>query len=281
MTSDAAQLSARRPNPNSRGTRMRATIVGLIVVALVAMSIVNPVVVAAALVTGILNTAAGGGAIVTFLALTAIGVPALTAHATSQLVTPGSFLGASRLVKEYWPGMPLLVTGCLGTLIGVAILKVTPPDTFRAAAPFVLVPAAALVIVQEPVKRRIQRAGRALGPRVTFASMFACGVYAGLVGVGTGTLALVVLGLTPAFVGASLRDLLRTRNVLLLGMAILVAAAFAATGLADWTLAALLVLPGAFGGWIGTKLVGRLPVPVLQAGIVATAIAGAAWLALR
>jgi uncharacterized membrane protein YfcA len=111
--------------------------------------------------------------------------------------------------------------------------------------------------------------------------MFACGVYAGLIGVGTGTLALVILGLTPAFAGASLRDLLRTRNVLLLGMAILVAAAFAVTGLVDWGLVVLLVLPAVVGGWIGTKLVGRLPIPVLQTGIVATAIAGALWMALR
>jgi uncharacterized membrane protein YfcA len=108
-----------------------------------------------------------------------------------------------------------------------------------------------------------------------------CGVYAGLIGVGTGTLALVVLGLTPGFARASLRDLLRTRNVLLLGMALLVAAAFAATGLASWTLAAAMVLPGAAGGWIGTRLVGRLPVPLLQAGVVFTAIAGAVWMAFR
>lgn len=262
--------------------RARVTVVvGLIVCALVVTGIANPVVVLAALVTGILNTAAGGGAIVTFLTLTAIGVPALTAHATSQLVTPSSFLGASRLAKDFWPGLPLLATGCLGTIAGVAILKVTPPGTFQAVAPFVLVPAALLVMVQEPAKRRVQRAGRTLGRQAVFLCTFVCGVYAGLIGVGTGTLALIVLGLAPSFAGASLRDLLRTRNVLLLGMAVLVAAAFATTGLADWALAAQLALPGAIGGWIGMKLVGRLPVRVLQAGIVVTAIAGACWMALR
>lgn len=276
MASYAALLSTSLRRPH-----VRVTLLGTAVTAVAVTALINPVVVLAALLTGVLNTAAGGGAIVTFLALTAIGVPALTAHATSQLVTPGSFLGASHLIRDFWPGLPLLVTGCAGTLAGVAILKITPPQTFSAAAPFVLILAAVLVLVQESVKRRIQRFGRGLGRTSMYCSMFICGIYAGLIGVGTGTLALVVLGLTPGFLGASLRDLLRTRNALLLGMALLVSAAFAATGLADWGLAALMIIPAALGGWLGTKLVGRLPIPLLQAGVVVTAIAGAAWMALR
>lgn len=281
MTSDAAQLSARPPLPKTRIRGTRVTAVFAIVAALVVTSIVNPIAILAALVTGILNTASGGGAIVTFLALTATGVPALTAHATSQLVTPASFAGASRLATTHRPGTLLIVSGCAGTLIGVAVIAFTPQETFRSAAPFVLVPAAVLVVVQEPVKRLIQRSGHTIGPGATTAAMVGCGLYAGLIGVGTGTLALVVLGMTPALAGASLRDLLRTRNVLLLGMAILVSAAFAATGLADWTLAATLVLPGAVGGWIGARFVGHVPIPLLQAGVVLTAVAGAIWMVLR
>jgi uncharacterized protein len=276
MTIYAAHLSTTLRRP-----QVRVTILGTAVTAVVITALINPVVVIAALITGILNTAAGGGAIVTFLALTAVGVPALTAHATSQLVTPCAFLGASRLLKDFWPGLPLLATGCAGTLAGVAILKLTPPQAFSAAAPFVLIPAAILVLIQESVKRRVRRLGRGLGRPGLYCAMFACGIYAGLIGVGTGTLALVVLAVAPGFLGASLRDLLRTRNALLLGMALLVSAAFAATGLADWTLAALMIFPGALGGWIGTKLVGRLPIPLLQAGVVVTAIAGACWMAMR
>ncbi|HEX2130146.1 MAG TPA: sulfite exporter TauE/SafE family protein [Actinophytocola sp.] len=232
----------------------------------------------AAFVTGFLNTAGGGGAVVTFLALTATGVPALTAHATSQLVTPASFLGGARLVREHRPGRGPLLTGCAGTVVGVAVLTVTPPETFRAVAPWCLLPAAALVVAQEPVRRLVARTGRSLGPATTLAATFACGVYAGLIGVGTGTLVLAVLGLAPGFTRLPLRDLLRTRNVLLLGMALLVSVAFAVTGLVDWRLVALLLVPAALGGWLGARLVGRLPVPVLQGLVVVTAIGGTAWL---
>jgi len=257
-----------------------ASVAVLAITAVTISAVFSPLPVAAALVTGFLNTAGGGGAVVTFLALTATGVPAITAHATTQLVTPASFLGGFRLVRDHRPGRRSLVAGCVGTVAGVAVLTVTPPETFQTVAPWCLLPAAALVVAQEPVRRLVARTGRTLGPATTTVATFVCGVYAGLIGVGTGTLALAVLGLAPGFAGMALRDLLRTRNVLLLGMALLVSVAFAVTGLVDWTLVVLLVVPAAVGGWLGTRLVGRLPVPVLQGLVVATALGGTAWLVL-
>ena len=261
----------------ARGIRVGVTVFW-VSSALAFLISLDPVPVAAALVTGFLNTAGGGGAVVTFLALTATGVPALTAHATSQLVTPASFLGGFRLAREHRPGRSTLVAGCAGTVVGVGVLALTPPDTFRAVAPWCLLPAAALVVAQEPVRRVVARTGHALGPGTTLAATFACGVYAGMIGVGTGTLVLAVLGLAPGFARLPLRDLLRTRNVLLLGMALLVSAAFAATGLVDWELVALLLAPAAAGGWLGARLVGRLPVLVLQGLVAVTALGGTAWL---
>src|ERR1700741_1425007 len=231
----------------SRSVWLRWTLAGLVVATLVGTAVLDPVPVAAALATGFFNTAGGGGAVVTFLALTAAGVPALPAHATGQLVTPASFLGGLRLVHRHPPGRAPLLAGCAGTLVGVAVLTVTPAHTFPAVAPWCLLPAAGLVLAQEPVRRRIARTDRTLGPATTAAATFGGGVYAGLIGVGTGTLALAVLGLAPRFFGMSLRDLMRTRNVLLLGMAVLVSAAFAVTGLVDWRLVALLALPAAVG----------------------------------
>lgn len=259
--------------------RLMWTLLGAVAIAALGVAaVIAPVPVAAALVTGVLNTAGGGGAVVTFLALGAAGVPALTAHATSQLVTPASFLGGLRLVREYRPDGRALAAGCAGTLAGVGILAITPPETFSAVAPWCLLPAAALVLAQDPVRRLVRRTGRTLGTVPTLVATFVCGGYAGLVGVGTGTLALAVLGLAPGLAALSARDLLRTRNVLLLAMAVLVSAAFAVTGLVDWGLVALLVVPAAVGGWLGTRLVGRLPVPVLQGLVVATALAGTVWL---
>jgi uncharacterized membrane protein YfcA len=243
--------------------------------------VVNPVVAGAALVTGMLNTAGGGGAVVTFLALSATGVPALTAHATSQLVTPASFLGGLRTAREYRPDRRWMVAGTAGAICGVGILAVTPANTFQALAPWCLLPSAALVVIQEPVRRLVRSTGRWIGPTTTTVAVFVCGVYAGLIGVGTGTLAVAVLGLVPAFVSTPIATLLRTRNVLLTVMAVVVSATFAVTGLADWALVAQLAVPAAVGGWLGTQLIGHVPAWTLRAVIVATAVAATVWLITR
>ncbi len=259
--------------------RRRTVAVALVVGAgmLVAV-VVDPVVAGAALVTGVLNTAAGGGAVVTFLALYALGVPALTAHATSQLVTPMSFLGGLRTARESRPDVRWVLSGTAGAVCGVAILAVTPPGTFQALVPWCLIPAAALVVAQGPVQRLVRSTGRWIGPGTTIAAVFVCGVYAGLIGVGTGTLAVAVLGLVPGIIHAPLAELLRLRNVLLTVMAVVVAVAFALTGLADWRLVALLAVPAAVGGWLGTKIIGRLPAWLLRTLIVVTALAATAWM---
>jgi uncharacterized membrane protein YfcA len=110
-----------------------------------------------------------------------------------------------------------------------------------------------------------------------------------LIGVGTGTLALVVLGLTRRHSLADLPDLLAVRNVLLLGMATVGMLAYAITGLVNWLLVLLLAPPGALGGWLGTKFVHwlgtrlakRTALRILRGTIAATALACAGWMVLR
>ncbi len=266
--------------------RLQATAIAVVGGAgLVVAVVVDPVIAAAALVTGVLNTAGGGGAVVTFLALYAAGVPALTAHATSQLVTPASFLSGLRPPRSHRPDRRWVAAGGVGVVCGVAILAVTPPDMFHTVAPWCLVAAAALVVAQGRVLQRVvRRTGWSIwsmwsiGPTASICGLFVCGVYAGLIGVGTGTLAVAVLGLVPGLVHTRLNDLMRVRNVLLTVMAVVVAAAVAVTGLADWRLVAVLVVPAAVGGWLGTQLIGRVAPWFLRAVIVATALTAAAWM---
>ena len=270
------------PTSSVRRTGRRVAMAGVVGVGLVVMAGINPVAVGAALLTGFFNVASGGGAVVAFVALTmVVGVPSLTAHATGQAATPASFLGVLGLVRSYRPGWRLLTAGCVGTLVGVAVLWSTPPATFHVVAPCVLVVSGFLVLFHGPVQRRIERTGWTLGPRRTLVLTFGCGVYAGIIGVGTGTLALVVLGVSREYADGDLHRLLLTRNVLLLGMAGVVSVAFIATGLVDWPLTAVLAIPGAVGGWIGVTLINRVPVPILRGSIAATAATAAVWMWLR
>lgn len=262
-------------------TRRRWRTAGVVLVAgagVLTAVVVDPVVAGAALVTGVLNTASGGGAICLFLALYASGLPALTAHATSQLLTPASFVGGLRGSPEFWPDRRWMVSGAAGAICGVGILAITPPSLFHTAVVWCLLPAAALVVAQEPIRRLVRSTKRWIGPTATTGLVFVCGVYSGLLGLGTGTVTLAVLGLVPGLLHTPLVPLLRVRNILLTGMAIVVAAAVAVTGLADMTQVAVLALPAAVGGWAGTKIVGRVPAWLLRTAIVATALTATVWI---
>lgn len=284
-----AAAGSRCAGPRRRGSGVRrhqartVAIAVVVVVGLPALCFVNPVVatVLAAGGTGFFNIVGGGGAILTFLAVTAVGVPALTAHATSQFVTPMSFLTMVGQVRRYWPGLGLVVTGSLGTVVGVVLLKLAPPTTVQHVAPAFLALAGLLVVVQGPVQQRIHRIGWQLGPKGTIGLLFGVGIYAGMIGVGTGTLALVVFGLTPRYANVELQQLILIRNVGLLGMATVVAVVMIFTGLVSWPLAAVLAVPSAVGGWLGIKLIHKLPVPVLRVLIAGTAGVGAVWMWLR
>lgn len=279
-STDLAAHAATLPDPARHTRRRRVTrlLLAAGITAVSASAVIDPILTAAALATGILNTAGGGGAVITFVALTAAGVPALTAHATSQVLTPMSFLTGLRTMRHHRPDPRWILAGAAGAVAGVAVLALTPPDTFARAAPWCLLPAAALVIAQEPIRRLAHRTGWSIGPHTSIIAVFVCGAYAGMIGVGTGTLAVAVLGLVPAFLCLPLPTLLRTRNILLLIMSIVVSAVFAITGLADWYLVALLAIPAAAGGWLGTTVIHHAPPWALRSAVVVCALAGTVWM---
>src|ERR1700741_2626886 len=115
------RLSALRRSAGVEVARRRpwtSSTIGVTAFVVVAIGVVNPVAVLAAVGTGFFNIAGGGGAVISCVAVTAIGVPALTAHATGQFVTPASFTSALSSVRQRGPGWELPVMGCLGTAVG-------------------------------------------------------------------------------------------------------------------------------------------------------------------
>jgi uncharacterized membrane protein YfcA len=110
--------------------------------------------VAAAFVAGSINAVAGGGTLITFPTLVAVGYPAKTANVTNTIaVWPGT-LGGS-LAYRYELGQQqrrvaiLAVPSLLGGLAGSALLLSTPGDTFEDIVPFLILFAAGLMLFQE------------------------------------------------------------------------------------------------------------------------------------
>ena len=112
----------------------------------------------AAVAAGAVNALAGGGTLITFPTLTALGLPAVAANVTNTIALAPGHLGATLAQKNDLAGQRsrvkrLVPTALLGGLVGGLLLLFTTERVFRRLVPFLILLASALLAVQEPVRR--------------------------------------------------------------------------------------------------------------------------------
>jgi uncharacterized membrane protein YfcA len=116
----------------------------------------------AALAAGAVNALAGGGTLITFPMLTAVGVPAVAANVTNTVALCPGYLGATLAQagdlrgqrRRLWMLMPASVVG--GVLGGVLLLN-TDERLFRELVPYLILLASALLAAQGPVRAWLTR----------------------------------------------------------------------------------------------------------------------------
>src|SRR5580765_3456098 len=119
----------------------------------------------AALAGGLVNALAGGGTLLTFPVLIALGLPAVAANVTSTVALSPGYLGAafaqSRALDDQRQRLRILLpAGALGGLIGGVLLLGSGERLFRSLVPLLLLIAVGLLAAQEPLRRLLlHRAG--------------------------------------------------------------------------------------------------------------------------
>ncbi|HEV8037954.1 MAG TPA: sulfite exporter TauE/SafE family protein [Bryobacteraceae bacterium] len=164
---------------------------------------------AAAFLAGAINSVAGGGTLVSFPTLVWLGLPSVTANATSTVAiwpaSVSSMFGYRRELSTAAPRMLVLVVPSLiGGIVGALLLRRTPPEIFDALVPFLILFATLLFMAQEPIQRKLKTADSAahtssrwLAGAMLFQLFVA--LYGGYFGAGIGILmlaAMSILGLS-------------------------------------------------------------------------------------
>jgi uncharacterized membrane protein YfcA len=228
----------------------------------------------AALAAGAINALAGGGTLITFPMLTAVGVPPVAANVTNTVaLCPGYFGGTlaqwndlKGQKKRLWLIIPAAIIG--GVLGGFLLLQ-TGEKLFKDLVPYLILLASGLLAIQDPVRVwLIRRMGEHHGARlekITWLPVGLASVYGGYFGAGLSVIVLSALGLT-------LEDTLTRLNALKQAVAfsVNVAAAifFIFSGKVVWPAALVMAVGALIGGTLGGKLAGRIKPSTLRWTVV-------------
>ncbi|GAA4989560.1 putative membrane protein YfcA [Nonomuraea thailandensis] len=239
--------------------------------------------VGAGLLAGVVNALAGGGTLISFPALLALGYPGLTATVTNAVALWPGYLGGvlgyrAELRGQRRRATLLSVTAVLGACLGSSLLLLTPGKLFESMVPW-LVAFASLALLAQPWLRKLI-GGEADGPtsRMVYAGVFLGGCYGAYFNGGMGVVLLTVLGL---FLHDNLHRINAVRAVLSLVVSSVSVVAFSLFGPVEWRAAAVIAPASLAGGLLGTRLARLMPAKVLRGVVVAFGLGVAVALALH
>jgi hypothetical protein len=225
----------------------------------------------AAMAAGAINALAGGGTLIAFPVLTAIGIPAIAANVTCTVALVPGYLGATfaqmkdlRSQKaRLWLYVP---AGIVGGVTGGLLLLNTGEKMFRELVPFLILLGALLLAVSGRMRKWvIQRIGESSSPAALSAwgilPVGLAAVYGGYFGAGVSVIILAVLGLV---LSDSLTKLNALKQAIAFSVNLSAAIFFVFSGHVVWPVALLMAVCALTGGAIGGRLAGRIPPTVLR-----------------
>jgi uncharacterized membrane protein YfcA len=247
---------------------------------------------------GLINALSGGGSLLSFPLLTALGLPALLANATNTVALLPGYLGAALAQRRDLAGqgrrvLVLLPVALAGGLLGGALLLGSGEELFRVLVPWLILLGSLLLAFQPPLRawlgawqgRHRSRAGVlpnfsvSTHPLVwSLAPLLFASVYGGYFGAGLSVILLAVLALC---FEDSLTRLNALKQTLALAANLSAALLFLALGRVDGRMALLLGVGALVGGTLGGRLAGRIDPERLRWLVVGIGVAVAALFWLR
>lgn len=226
----------------------------------------------AGFLAGAVNAVAGGGSLISFPALLAVGQPAVTANVTNAVAVVPGYLGGTVGYRRELQGQRrratgLAATSIIGAVCGAILLLVSSEKLFKAIVPFLVLFSAALLAAQ-PALKKLTRGPRGGGEHTVrlHAMNFGAAVYGGYFGAGLGIMLLAVLELS---IDDELQRLNALKGLLSLVIGLVAAAYFAVFGPVQWDAAAVMAVTSLGGGQAGVLVARRLDDRVLRWVVVA------------
>jgi hypothetical protein len=234
----------------------------------------------AAVAAGAVNALAGGGTLITFPTLVAVGVPPVSASITNTVALVPGYLGATMAQAKDLAGQRrrlwlLVPTGALGGIVGGFLLLQTDERLFRSLVPYLLLLASGLLAFQDRLRRWVARRDSRPGSQGrhelwVILPVFVASIYGGYFGAGLSVIILAVLALV---VDDTFTRLNALKQAIAFSVNVAAAAFFLFSGRVVWS-AALVMAAGALaGGVLGGLVAGRVRPETLRRIVVVIGVA--------
>lgn len=236
---------------------------------------------AAAVAAGLINAVAGGGTLITFPTLVALGLPAVSSNITNTVaLCPGYFGGTYAQRKDLAvqrKRLPAIIAAAaVGGIIGSTLLVSSSEKLFRALVPFLLIGACLLLALGDRIKAALPPRPAAAAvvdersPLSVIGSVFLIGIYAGYFGAGMGIIALAVLSIA---LTDSMVRINALKQLVAFTANIVAACFFVFSGKVEFSLVAVMAPASLIGGSLGGRLVRHLDPRVLRGIVIAIGLA--------
>ena len=240
---------------------------------------------AVALLAGGINSIAGGGSLILFPTLVALGMGTVAANVTNSVAQWPGYLGGVAGFRDEYAGqrgrlVRLGVVAVLGGTAGSVLLLTTPSEAFDLVVPVLVLLASLLLALQPLLTRRLRStedAGAQDDPAWLYAALFLATVYGGYFG---GALGVILVGV----LGTALHRL-KLANALKSALSAVTATVtvlvFGLFGPVDWLVVAVAAPAALLGGFLGARIATRIPATPLRILIVGFGVAVSVYLFTR
>jgi hypothetical protein len=229
----------------------------------------------AAVAAGAINALAGGGTLITFPTLLAIGIPPIVANVTNTVALCPGFIGGilaqskdlSGQRRRFWI---FLSASATGGVIGSILLLSTGERAFQALVPFLILTASCLLAVQGVLRIWLVRRSVTPGakPESEMWAVILVGlaaIYGGYFGV---AMSVVVLSLLGWMINDTLTRLNAIKQTVAFGANGAAAVLFIFSGKIVWLIAVVMALGALIGGSLGGRLAGHIKPDTLRWTVV-------------
>ncbi len=234
------------------------------------------------IVAGMVNAVAGGGSLVTFPVLLALGYPPVLANVSNNIgLTPGTFSSVMIYRRELEGQRKTFFllgpASIVGSVTGALLLLALPESVFKAAVPPLIALASVLLALQPRIRKWVVRKNHPdLHHKIILViGVYLTGIYGGYFGAAQGVILITLLAIV---LGESMQRVNAMKNLLALAINAIASVYFIVFTNISWSIVLLVSIGTAVGSQIGARYGRKLPDATLRRCIVVVGIAIAIYL---